>query len=353
MHQRDEIVASAAPLLALSYGKEFQGQELMNASATLVLANHRPETIPLARRLMAVHDTIILEEPPDQRFKPMLEGEIAIDTYLEDQELEYPDFSRQMALILRECRQAGIGLVQVEPFIDLLLSIHDRFANGEGPQDLPTGNDLHRVYQAERLATKALIDFYQASGRDNFDTTVDAVKRFARADAQRFALRDQMRAEAMVVLLQEPGKTYIEAGQIHYPLWHELRRRLPAGFPLRVHFLMTAVVRKLGYRRHLFGPGDLLTLRYRFHPRGRFQSEDLLAARALIYNKLILKEEIAADTDTYPHTRDELEVGSVTDQLSLDDCRRLYPLVRRASTTDSRKIINRYIGDRWPVGRPT
>lgn len=322
----------------------------MTASATLVLANHRPETIPLARRLMAAHDTIILEEPPDQRFEPMLDGEVSIDAYLEDQELEYPEFSQRMALILRECRQAGTRLVQVEPFISLLLSIHDRFANGEGPRDLPTGTDLYRVYQAERLATKALIDFYQASGRDNFDITVDAVKRFARADAQRFALRDQMRAEAMVDLVQHSGKAYIEAGQIHYPLWHELRKQLPAGFPLRVHFLMTAVVRKLGYRRHLFGPGDLLTLQYRFHPQGGLQAEDLLAARAMIYNKLILKEEIPAEADTYPHTRDELEVGSVSDQLSLDDCRCLYPRIRRASTSDSREIVKRHLGDRWPAG---
>jgi hypothetical protein len=156
----------------------------------------------------------------------------------------------------------------------------------------------------------------------------------------------------MVDLVQHSGKAYIEAGQIHYPLWHELRRRLPAGFPLRVHFLMTAAVRKLGYRRHLFGPGDLLTLYYRFHPRGRFQAEDLLAARALIYSKLILKEEIAVDADTYPHTRDELAVGSVTDQLSLDDCRKLYSFLRRASTSDSRKIVKRHLGGRWPMGRP-
>jgi hypothetical protein len=209
----------------------------MTASATLVLANHRPETLPLVRRLMAVHDTIILEEPPDKRFEPMLDGEVPIDAYLEDQELEYPEFSQRMALILRERRQAGTRLVQVEPFIDLLLSIHDRFANGEGPRDLPADTDLCRVYQAEHLATKALIDFYQESGRDDFDATVDALKRFARADARRFALRDQMRAEAMVDLVQHSGKAYIEAGQIHYPLWHELRRRLPAGFPLRVHFL--------------------------------------------------------------------------------------------------------------------
>ena len=318
----------------------------MTASATLVLANHRPETIPLARRLMAVHDTILLEEPPDKRFEPMLDGKIAIDAYLVDQEIEYPEFSRRMAQLLRERRKAGTRLVQVEPFIDLLFSIHDRFANGEGPQDLLAGTDLYRVYRAEHLATKALLDFYRASGRDDFDTTVDAVKRFAKADAQRFALRDQMRAEAMVVLVQNSGKAYIEAGQIHYPLWRELRRRLPTGYPLRVHFLMADVVCELGYRRHLFGPGDLLTLYYRFHPQGRFPTEDLFAARALIYNKLILKEEIAADAGTFPHTRDELEVGSVTDQLSLDDCRRLYPRVRRASTNASREIVVRYLGSR-------
>jgi hypothetical protein len=315
----------------------------MTACATLVLSNHRPETIPLTRRLMATHDTILLEEPPDERFESMLDGAISIDAYLEDQELEYPEFSRRMARVLRERRQAGTRLVQVEPFIELLLSIHDRFANGESPRDLPAGTDLYRVYQAERSATKALIDFYQAAGHDHFENTVDAVKRFARADARRFALRDQMRAEAMAVLVQHAGKTYIEAGQIHYPLWHELRQRLPAGFPLRVHFLMTGVVRELGYRRHLFGPGDLLTLYYRFHPRRRFHAEDLLAARALIYNKLILKEEIAAEAGTYPHTRDELVVGSVTDQLDLDDCRQLYPLVRRTSTTDSRKIVKRHL----------
>ncbi len=264
--------------------------------------------------------------------------------------MEYPEFSRRMARVLREGRQVGSRLVQVEPIIELLLSIHDRFANGESPQDLPAGTDLYRVYRAEHLDTRALIDFYRESGRDNFDSTVDAVKCFARADAHRFALRDQMRAEEMAVLLREPGKTYIEAGQIHYPLWRELRRRLPTGYPLRVHFLLTAVVRKLGYRRHRFGPGDLLTLYCRFHPRGRSQAEDLFAARALVYNKLILKEEIAADTETYPHSRDELEVGSVTDQLSLDDCRRLYPRVRRASTTKSREIVMLYLGSRWGSG---
>lgn len=84
----------------------------------------------------------------------------------------------------------------------------------------------------------------------------------------------------------------------------------------------------------------------RFHPQGRFQDEDLFAARALICSKLILKEEINADDGTCPHTRDELEVGSVIDRLSLGDCRRLYARVRRASTTESREIVKRYLESR-------
>jgi hypothetical protein len=116
----------------------------MTASATLVLANHRPETIPLVRRLMAVHDTILLEEPPDKRFEPMLDGKIAIDAYLEDQELEYPEFSRRMAQVLRESRQTGTRLVQVEPFIDLLLSIHDRFAFPKQDQEMGCLSQRHR-----------------------------------------------------------------------------------------------------------------------------------------------------------------------------------------------------------------
>ncbi len=314
----------------------------MTMSAILVLANHRPETLPLARQLMVAHDTIILEEPVDDRFAAMLDGGISIADYLETQDIEYPAFSHRMAQILRELHRAGARLVQLDPFMDVLLAIHDLFANGQGPQDLPAGTDQQRVYRVERSAAKALLDFYHTSTTGNFETTVAAVKRFARADAKRFTLRDGMRARAMAALLRETGKTYIEAGQIHYPLWQALRRRLPVGYPLRVHFLMTGVVRQLGCRRHLFGPGDLLTLYYRFHPHGRFHAEDLLAARALIYNKLIVKEEIIDDDASYPHTRDELNVGMLTDQLSLDDCRRLYPLVRRSSTAASREVVHRY-----------
>lgn len=125
----------------------------MTSQATLVLANHRPETVPLAMRLMARHDAVILEEPPEPRFMPMLSGQLAIDTYLEDQDLEYPEFSRFMAKDLRGLYRSGIHIYQIEPFIGHLLSIHERFADGRRPSDLPQRTDLKRVYLAERSAT--------------------------------------------------------------------------------------------------------------------------------------------------------------------------------------------------------
>ena len=152
-----------------------------------------------------------------------------------------------------------------------------------------------------------------------------------------------MRAAAIADVITAHGHSYIEAGLIHFPLWHELRLRLPAGYPLRVNFLMADAVRSMGYRSHLYGPGDLLTLHYRFHPRRRFRAEDLLAARALIYSKLIAKEEIMDADEPYPHTRDELEVGAMTARLTLTDCRRIYPPIRRASTTKARDMVHHYL----------
>ncbi|MCB2146916.1 MAG: hypothetical protein KQI81_10605 [Deltaproteobacteria bacterium] len=315
----------------------------MTARATLVLANHRPETISAAQRLMARYDTLILEEPPDSLFMPMLTERMAIDTYLETQDVEYPEFSRRMAIVLRELHRAGTRLYQIEPFIGHLLAIHERFAEGDGPSDLPTGTALHRVYLAEREATAALIDFYNVSTRGTFAGTLEAIKQFARSDAKRFALRDQMRAAAMVDVIKACGHTYIEAGPIHFPLWHELKRRLPSGYQLGVHFLMADAVRSMGYNDHLYGPGDILTLHYRFHPGKRFQEEDLLAARALIYNKLITKEEMINADEPYPHTRDELEVGTITALLSLTDCGRLYPPICRASTSTAREMVQHYL----------
>ena len=64
----------------------------MESVATLVLSNHRPETIEPAGKLMAAYDAVVLEEPPFPQFHLMLSGRLDINDYLEDLNLdfEYP-----------------------------------------------------------------------------------------------------------------------------------------------------------------------------------------------------------------------------------------------------------------------
>lgn len=315
----------------------------MISRATLALANHRPENVAPALELMSQHNAVILEEPPDRLFQPMLDGRLPIDGYLQTLDIEYPEFSRRMAAALRKLHNAGTTLMQIEPYVQQLIQIHEFFAEGGNPSELDSESGLECVYHAEREATAALINFYRVSVQGTFEETVGAVKHFARADARRFLLRDQMRADAVAEVLKQPGLYYIEAGQIHYLLWRELRRRLPDRYPLSVKFVMATVVRELGLRGHLYGPGDQLTLLYIFHPDRRFREENLFAARALIYNKLITKEEIDQSVESYPHIRDELQTAAVVRQLSMEDCRHLFALIRRTNTDGARNMVRHFL----------
>ena len=319
----------------------------MKSRATLVLANHRPETVLPAKRLMESHDAVILEEPPDDRFQQMLSKELSINSYLDKLDLEYPEFSRRMAKTLLELYDTGKRLYQIEPFLEKLIEIHELFAEGGNPSDLKAGTVLHQVYEAERHATAALLAFYRASLLGTFEETLKTVRSFARADARRFILRDRMRAHEIAARVFCPGAYYIEAGQIHYFLWRELKQSLPADYPLTIKFLMDDAVRDMGLQGHWYGPGDVLTLLYMFHPKRNSREDDLLAARALIYNKLIIKEEFFETTEPYPHTRDELETAATVRNLSLEDCRRLFPVMRRASTDKAREVVRRYLSDRF------
>lgn len=106
---------------------------------------------------------------------------------------------------------------------------------------------------------------------------------------------------------------------------------------------MADAARQMNYRGHLYGPGDILTLLYRFHANKRIPGEDILAARALIHVKLIFKDEIPPVKELDPHTRDEIEVAEITKQLSYDDCRHLYPLILRSPVAEARQIVKNYL----------
>jgi hypothetical protein len=329
-------------LSAMSLSKK--GMPLKNI--TLGLSMHRPEMVPFLANWMQRSDAVLLEEPPTEGFEQMLQGEIAVADYLQEQDVEYPAFSRDMCYKLRRLRSDGKEIFQVEPFLEILIGIHEFFAEGHRPEELDPKSVQYPVYLAERNATGALLAYYQIVMDGSFEASIEAIKQFARLDAARFRLRDTLRAQALAPLIKEYPTAFIEAGVIHYPLWRLLRRQVPPDHRVRLIFIADAALHTQGKKGPLYGPGDLLTLMYIFHSTvAQPKREAVLAARSLIYSKIVAKEESTKDLNTLPHLRDELTCIQITRRLSIDDCRRLFPLVRGATSSDARQIVVEYLAE--------
>ena len=305
---------------------------------------HRPEMIPFLADLMHLHDAIVLEEPPVDGFHQMLQGALAVDDYLQELDVEYHAFSRDMCYLLRKLRTEGKIIHQVEPFLEILIGIHEFFAEGHRPEDLDPTSAQYPVYLAERNATGALLAYYQTVMTGSFEDSIEAIKEFARLDAARFRLRDSLRAQALEPVLTKYPSVFIEAGVMHYPLWRLLRRQMALQKRMRLVFIADAALDKVGKKSRLFGPGDQLTLGYIFHSIfAQPKREELLAARSLIYSKLVIKEESTGDLNSMPHLRDELECIEISRRLSTTDCRHLFPLVRHVTTAEARQIVTDYL----------
>jgi len=295
-------------------------------------------------RAMRKHQAIFLEEPADSDFDQMLSGTRTVEDYLSGLDAEYPEFSREMCYMLRDLKERGKKIIQVEPYLEILLGIHVHFAEGNGPADLARDAIQYPVYLAERNATRALISFYDTSINASFEDTIEAVKRFARTDAARFRLRDSLRAQAMASLAQEFSSVYVEAGVIHYLLWRNLRQELDTSVRLKLLFLADDADGLASPRKYRYAPGDKLTLLYIFHPSySETHRENILAARSLIYSKLIAKNELTEDLTSWPHLRDELKCIHMTNRLSLDDCRNLYLRVRHSDTRQAHAVVQAYL----------
>ena len=105
-------------------------------TVTIGLSVHRPEMIPVISRAMRKHEAIFLEEPPVPEFTDMLCGNLSIDSYLLKLDLEYPEFSRGMCSLLCELYEQGRKIFQVEPFLEVLLQVHEYFAAGHVPDEI-------------------------------------------------------------------------------------------------------------------------------------------------------------------------------------------------------------------------
>jgi hypothetical protein len=295
---------------------------------------------------MQRHEAIFLEEPPEAGFNRMLAGGIGVYDYLKQVDSEYPVFSQNMCQMLRKLKSQGKEIFQIEPFMQILLSIHEFFASGRSPEELDKQSIQYPVYLAERNATRALVDYYQTAVSGSFDDTVRAIIRFTRMDAARFRLRDSLRAQEIASMVRKYSASYVEAGMMHYPLGHLLRVQLQGKARVKSIFIADETLQTWGTKGHLCGPGDQLTLLYVFHPSDRQTGrKKLLAARSMIYSKIVAKDEITDGLKRFPHLRDELDCIRTANRLSLEDCRRLFPLIRRLKSQDARSVVAEYLAD--------
>jgi len=310
---------------------------------TIGFSSHHAEVLPYARLQMQQHQIIALEEAPVPQFVAMLDGKLSIDEYMMTHDPGFPEFERLMCVLLQELHSEGRRVVQVEPYLETLLQIHESLADGKTPEDILNDPRLEGVYKAENRATGALLAYYAHSLKAPFGEVLETVKAFARADANRLVLRETLRAEAIKPLTSHGVDVYVEAGYIHYPLYHYLKRALGGTQKIRVVYLLAPVVRRLRGRRRNMGPGDILTLHYALHGSVSENRADLLAARSLIYIKLLQKAELLPGDSDAPHSEDEVTVNRIIDRLSIQDCKALFDKIRLSGIERSRHVVKDYL----------
>jgi hypothetical protein len=172
---------------------------------------------------------------------------------------------------------------------------------------------------------------------------VEEVDSFALIDAKRIGFRAKLRAEAIKTINLSGKSTFVEAGCINYPLYRLLSRALSGVEEVRSHFLLAPVIDKLKGKRRNFGPGNVLTLLYMYHSTINADLARLLAARSLIYVKLIQKDELLPGKSSFPHTEDETKINHVVDLLNFQDCRALFSQIRRKDRDNSFRLVKDYL----------
>lgn len=313
---------------------------------TVGLSSHRLEALPPALELMARQEAVVLEEAPEADFPAVLAGDLTLDDYLADKEVEFPRYSREQLLGLRRLHEQGVRVLQVEPYLERLIGIHEALAAGQQRAAVEGREEFREVYAAESRATAALLRFYRQAHTASFPEVVAAVQAFARADAARFRLRDSLRAAAIATLVHDFSRLYVEAGYIHLYLVRSLRRRLAGKAKVRPVFLLAARSRALIGRPRPLGPGDLITLTYIFGKAMSPAAAALLAAQSLIHIQLLSKEELLPGPETAPHLADEARAWRLSTALSYQDCQSLYPRVRRLSPPAAVAAVEGYLAGR-------
>lgn len=309
---------------------------------TLGFSSHRLEVLPVVQEEMSRHEALVMEDAPEKDFESFLTGKISAAEYLVDKDVEFPEFARRQLALVKGWHDQGKAVLQVEPYQQKLIQIHELLAAGYARQEVENQPEFREVYAAESAASRTLLRFYAAAHAAPFARVVVTVKEFAQADAARFRLRDTLRAEALAPRSRQYSRLYVEAGYIHLFLLKALRQRVPGEVRLKPKFVLADRSCEAIGRPRPLGPGDLLTLQYIFGAPISRENEDLLAARSLIHIQLLNKSEMAPGADPTPHLSDEIQAYRLSRRLSFEDCAALYPQLRKAPPEEAVAVVKRF-----------
>lgn len=271
----------------------------------------------------------------------MLRGDLTIEAYISELDSGFPEFERRLCIHLRELYHSGRRIEQVEPYVERLALIHDLFEEGKTPTHILEDPQLREVYLAEKKATGALITYYARSRNAPFEDVVKSVKTFARVDAHRLVLRDWLRARAIASSYRSGSEVFVEAGYIHQPLSHFLRRELDGQADVLTLNLLAPSIERLGGKKDGMAPGDRLTLHYASTSKMNESSINLLAAQSLIHIKLVRKEE--HPSEEVSHIKDELRATQMVEALPYDQCRELFAQLRDESRERSLELVRAHL----------
>lgn len=312
---------------------------------TIAYANHRPETVRLSEPFIRESQAVILEEPPSPHLPAMLDGSLSPADYLLEQDIEYPAFGHEQCRVMKIHHRSGVEIIQEEPYFEHLFTVQNFFADGHRPDQLDPSTEQYRVYLREKEATGRLIDYYASVRHNDFGRIIEAVKIFARADAERFRLRDRLRAQAIIRHIRPFKRVCVEAGPMHLLLFRYLRGLVPSGWTVHPVFVENRALQALGCRSGLYSPGDVLTAHYLLGHTISNEHQDLLCGRALIFMKIVEKEEYTGWQDDFPHLQNDWRANRLVSRLSYQDCETLFARAKGLSTTAALEMVQAFCTD--------
>ncbi len=288
----------------------------------ITYTSHRVELLPLLRRELEGYKCFVLEEPETEELKRLLSGEMTGKEYAMWMDTPFPVYTEKLAELLLELKERNVKILAVEPYLQVIEGIHRAVDEGRY-EEYVKDKIVRKVLEVERKATKALLEYQEAFMSKDFDLVVEKTLEFARADAERFVLRDRIRAERICEISQKIPETpdfAVEAGQIHFLLEKYLENCMPTR-----SVNLVEIASKMAGIKYVKNPGNELTEHFIREIEGMESDADceLLAAQALVYITIVSKEEmLPSESCRFPHIIDEVRAARIARSLTYRGCRK-------------------------------